>query len=148
MDQRSGSETMAGPVIMLISAAIFGYFGFLALNWNTPGVDGQPVFFRVLCGWTLKATAIAFAASVMVTFAAPLAGNLLYALVGLISAVLLVVVAIMDLADTRHTIMPYAPVVLLAFAAWNGWGSYASLRQVAGLRRRGSADAVLPPDRL
>ena len=62
-DPRRNHGFFDGPFIMLLSAAIFGFFGFFYANWYTPGLDGNPVLFRVLLGWTLRVTAILFAAS-------------------------------------------------------------------------------------
>ena len=132
MTNRAG--IFSGPVGMLFSAAIFGFFGFFYLNWNTPGVNGQVVPFRVLLGWTLKISSILFFVSAGVTLAQPVLGNLLYALVGVIGAGLFIIVAVMDLADPQHMIMPYAPFVLVLFAAWNGYGSWTSLRAVLAVR--------------
>lgn len=147
MDTRQRAQ-FAGPGIMFLSVLLFGWFGFgfqlglpFGINWNTPGVDGNPVLFRVLLGWTLQISSIAFLVSALVTFAAPMAGNAIYAVVGLVSAALLVVVAIMDIIDQQHGIMPYGPFVLFIFAAFNGWGSLQGIRAVldAQRARKGSA---------
>ncbi len=134
-DDRRNQGFFEGPMIMLLSAAIFGFFGFFYVNWNTLGVDGNPVLFRVLLGWTLKTTAILFAASAGLAALKPYLGNLLYALTGVASAGLFFVVAIMDIADDQHGFMPYGPVVLLLFAGWNGFGSWSALRAVLAMRR-------------
>lgn len=133
------TQQPAGPVIMLISGLIFGFFGFFYVNWSAPGVDGHAVLFRVLLGWTLRVSSILFLASAGITIARPVAGNLLYALVGVVGAGLFVVVAVMDVTDTRHGFMPYGPAVLLLFAAWNGYGSWMSLRSVLSMRRVAAA---------
>ena len=124
----------AGPVVMLFSAAIFGFFGFFYVDWNSLGVDGQVVLFRVLLGWTLKISACLFLLAGVLAFAKPVMGNLLYALTGVASAGLFVVVAVMDVTDDRHGFMPYGPIVLLVFAAWNGYGSWSALRSILGSR--------------
>ena len=124
-----------GPLVMLLSAAIFGFFGFFYINWNTPGVDGDPVLFRVMLGLTLKTTAIFFAACAALTVVKPFLGNLLYSLGGGVSAVLFLVVAAMDIADDQHMIAPNAQYVLILFAAWNGYGSWSALRKVMAARR-------------
>lgn len=128
-DRTGGVSGVGG---MLFSAAIFGYFGFFVADWSTPGVDGQPVLFRLLLGWTLRGSAIGFAVTAALTLARPWAGRLLYAVIGLLGAVLLVTVAVMDHLDTRHA--AFSPILLLLFAAWNGYGAWAGLR--AGLGRR------------
>ena len=119
---------------MLFSAAIFGYFGFFVLDWSTPGVDGQPVLFRLLLGWTLRGSAIGFAVAAALTLARPWAGRLLYAVIGLLGAVLLVTVAVMDYRDTQHGMFRFSPILLPLFAAWNGYGSWTGLRALLGPR--------------
>lgn len=135
MDQSRPGMSFAGPGMMLISAALFGFFGFFMVNWNTPGVNGQAVLFRVLCGWTLKVSAIVFIISAVLTMVNRTAGNLLYSAAGLIGAVLFVIVAILDVLDPQHSTVAYGPAILLLFAAWNGYGSWASLREMMAARR-------------
>ncbi len=123
---------MSGVGGMLFSAVIFGYFGFFSVNWSTPGLDGEPLLFRLLLGWTLRGSAIGFAVAAALTLARPWTGHLLYAVIGLLGAVLLVTVAVMDHLDTRHK--AFEPILLLLFAAWNGYGAWAGLRAVFGRR--------------
>ena len=136
MNQNKG--LFDGPVVMLLSAGIYGFFGFFYIDWSTLGVDGQPVLFRVLLGWTLKISACVFLLSGILALAKPFAANLLYSLAGIGSAGLFVVVAVMDVTDTRHGFLPFGnvfgPVVLLLFAAWNGFGSWSALRSILGSR--------------
>ncbi|MHC4274216.1 MAG: hypothetical protein ACYSUR_11190, partial [Planctomycetota bacterium] len=54
---------LAGPAIMILSALIFGYFGFLTYEWSTRGPDGEFILFPALLGWTLKISAILFLAA-------------------------------------------------------------------------------------
>jgi hypothetical protein len=51
MAEKTGQ--LAGPAIMILSALIFGFFGF-AYTWNTRGTGGEFVLFPALLGWTLK----------------------------------------------------------------------------------------------
>ena len=133
----------AGPGIMLFSALLFGFFGFgyalglpFGVDWNTPGVDGNPVLFRQMLGWTLKLSAAAFLISALFSFVQPLIANALYSFVGLVGAVLFVIIAVLDVLDTQHGIMVYGPFILLIFAAFNGYGSWQGLRGVLSLRGR------------
>ncbi len=114
MNQNKG--LFAGPMVMLLSAAIFGFFGFFR-DWSAPFPDGQVVLFMVLLGWTLKISAVVFLVAGLLAFVSPIAGNLLYALAGVGSAGLFVVVAVMDLTDAAHMIMPYASAVLQRWAS-------------------------------
>ncbi len=127
---------VTNPLLILLSAAMFGFFGFFYQDWDKPFPDGQVVLFMVLLGWTLKISALVFLAAGLLAFVSPVAGNLLYALAGVGSAGLFVVVAVMDLTDATHMIMPYGPAVLVLFAAWNGFGSWSALRSIIGSHDR------------
>ena len=94
MKQNRGRFT--SPILILVSAAIFGFFGFFYADWNKPFPDGQVVLFMVLLGWTLRISAIVFLAAGLLAFVSPIAGNLLYALTGVATAGLFVVVSEMD----------------------------------------------------
>jgi hypothetical protein len=124
---------LVGPAIMLLSALIFGYFGFFYI-WSTRGADGEFILFPALLGWTLKISAVLFLLAAGLTMIHRGAGNLVYALTGVTGAGMFVVVAVMDTADTGHTIFsptPWlSPLILLLFAAWNGYGSWFALRDV------------------
>ena len=127
MNQNKG--LFAGPVVMLLSAAMFGFFGF-SRDWSAPFPDGKVILFMVVLGWTLRLTACVFLLSGLLAFARPVAGNLLYSLAGVASAGLFVVVAVMDVTDTDHMIMRYGVVLLLLFSAWNGFGSWSALPSI------------------
>lgn len=123
--------TALEPWAMLISAALFAYFGFLAgIQFNTPGVNGQPVVFRLMLGWTLRGAAIAFVAAAVVTVLSRRRGVLLYSAIGLVSALLFAIIAVWDLLDAQHGTFPHAPLILGLFAAWNGYGSFMGLRDM------------------
>ncbi len=141
MTQRSYSNALAGPGIMLLSAAIFGYFGF-ATSWNHHSVlTGEFLLFVALLDWTLKCSSIAFLVAALVTFANTIIGNLIYGLVGAIGAVSFLVIAGLDFADKQHTAMH--PLLLLVFAAWNGYASFSGLREILNARR--IASRIEPP---
>lgn len=135
MTDMSARAPLAGPAIMLLSAAIFGYFGF---TMKPVAADGTFVLFMAILTWTLRVSAILFAACAGVALVSPIAGNLLYALVGVVGAGLFVVVAIMDVADRNYATIH--PLLLLIFAAWNGFGSWSSLSAVLGAGRAPRAD--------
>ena len=56
----TGGGLLAGPGIMLISAALFGFFGFFSgITWNALSMTtGKPILFVVMLGWTLRLSAI------------------------------------------------------------------------------------------
>lgn len=146
MHQKPSVALPVSPFMVFISAAIFGYFGFLyPVNWSTPGVDGQVVLFRVTLGWTLKVSAVAFGITGIVVIVNAMIGNLLYSIIGLISAVLFLLIAMMDLADQQHGIFVGAPFILILFAAWNGYGSFAGLCTVFTSRDDSASFGPPPP---
>ena len=130
---KTNNELFAGPIVMLFSAALFGFFGF-SRDWSAPFPDGKVILFMVVLGWTLKISGSLFLVSGILTFVRPIPGHLLYASTGVVSAGLFVVVVVMDVTDTDHMIMPYAEVVLLLIAGWNGYNSWVSLRSILGSR--------------
>jgi hypothetical protein len=142
---RDEAGGLTGPGIMLLSALIFAFFGFV-IGWITQDANGRTLLFMVLWVWTLRISAVVFAASAVITFIKPVIGNLLYALTGVVGAGLFVVIAVMDIADTEHTVMAYGPVILVLFAVWNGYGSWSALRGVlAGRGRAAVGDARSEP---
>ena len=137
MERTETTSGLAGPGIMLLSAGLFGYFGFTS-QWISTGANGQYLFFVDLLEWTLKGSAVLFLLSALLTFVQPLAGNIAYGVTGLLGAVLLVAVAVLDFLDPNHMVMSL--LLLLLFAAWNGYGSWTSLRAIL-LSRRTDFDA-------
>ncbi len=135
----SKSTQLSGPPIMLLSALIFGFFGF---TLRTSAVDGQFVLFMALLAWTLRISCILFVGSALCTIVNPIVGNLLYALVGVTGAGLFVVVVVLDIADMDYATIH--PVILLLFAAWNGYGSWLALRAVFARRGTAGADDLQP----
>ena len=132
---------------MLISAAIFGYFGF-GMTWLTTGVNGQFLPFVAIFEWTLKIGAIAFLASGVITFIQPLAGNALYAVASMLSAIAMAIVLVLDYMDKQHMVMP--EIVLLILVLWNLFGSWSSMREVLAVMRSRPRvprdERFLPPD--
>jgi hypothetical protein len=139
MPEKTGQ--LAGPAIMILSALIFGYFGF---RMSSTALDGEFVLFFALLTWTLRISAGLFVLSAILTFVVPVVGNLLYALVGVVGAGLFVVVAVMDIADPYDASVPWW--LLLVFAAWNGYSSWLALRAILAGRAPASVadDASVP----
>ena len=133
---------LAGPGPMIFGALLFGYFGFL-LGLTPNNSAGHFVWLFAVFLWTLRVVAIGNALSAMVTFASPLPGNVLYGLVGVLSAVAFVILAVWDILDKTYMLygMPFLPawMMLLLFAAWNGYGSWVGLQAVMTLRRLASS---------
>lgn len=132
----AASESRSSIWFMLLSAALFGYLGFTT-TWNYTGANGEFLLFVALLDWTLKISAIAFVASAAVTLAQPMVGSVMFAVCGLVSAIMFAVVALLDFLDTQHTAFP--PFLLILFAIWNGAGSWMGLRELLASRRAATA---------
>ena len=127
---------LSGPFIMLLSAAIFGYFGYF-IGLTPTATTGEYVFFFALLLWTLRIGAVAFAVAGVLTLIARVIGNAIYAVAGLLSAIALVVVGVMDLMNDQYA-AAISPILAFLFAAWNGYGAWQGLRDVlaaSGSRR-------------
>jgi hypothetical protein len=135
------TSQLTGPAIMVLSALIFGYFG-----WVMKPIidDGKIVLFTALLCYTLRISAGLFVLSAVITLALPMLGNLLYALVGVVGAGLFVVVVVMDVADKNYQTVH--PAILLLFAVWNGYGSWLALRAILARRAEASAGPAPPPE--
>jgi hypothetical protein len=136
------TSQLTGPAIMVLSALVFGYFGFTMTDTAS---DGQFVLFFALLTWTLRISAILFVVAAVITFAAPVFGNLLYALVGVVGAGLFLVVVVMDIADRNYATLVH-PVILVVFAIWNGYGSWLALRAILAGRAEARAGSAPPAE--
>ncbi len=133
MSDRNG--LLAGPGIMLLSAAIFGFFGFMTPFPELDANTGELIPLVLTLKWTLRITAVALLAAGLVAMAQPLVGDIVYSVTGLVSAIMLVVVGVWDLLVEYHSGVHW--FLLFAFAAWNGWGSYSGLQSITRVRRDG-----------
>ena len=101
---------------MFISAALFGYFGFLRFS-ATP----TTMLYQLLV-WSLRGAAVGFAiAGVLCVLRVPL-GLLVYFLVSAATVVLFVITGVWSLLDPSAS--NFNGVLLLVFAAWNGSDVY------------------------
>ncbi len=141
MSRASYRSPLAGPGIMLLSAAIFGYFGFMLAFPELDTKTGSLIPLVITLKWTLRAAAIGFLLAAVITMANTFAGNLLYALVGIVSAAMFVGIAVWDLGSPWHSGVP--PFLLFVFAAWNGYSSFAGLRAMRS--GRGDHGSFGPP---
>lgn len=133
MSQPRQQDLAIDRFFMFFSAVLFAYFGYFA-SLTATAVDGQYVVFYDILLWTLRIGAIGFIVSFVLSFVAPRASDLLYALFGLGTSIALVVVAFMDIADTSY-IAAIPPFWAFVFAAWNGYGSGMALRDLLAARR-------------
>src|SRR5688572_15420759 len=97
MTMESKGSPLAGPGVMLFSAAVFGFFGFMMAFPEIDVQTGKTIPLVITLKWTLRAAAIAFFAAAIISMVAMTSGNLLFSFVGLCSAVMFLVIAIWDL---------------------------------------------------
>jgi hypothetical protein len=137
-------------IYMVISALLFAYFGFGG-SWahqNTMATTTQPshvLGMVVMLKWTLRAGAITFGVAALLSTLGSTLGPLLYALGGLVTAVLFGIVAIWEWTNPQGYYSGVPAILLIIFALWNGFGSWASLREMLGNRPKAD-DRFLPPE--
>lgn len=127
MAPSSQSTSLAGPAVMLFSAAIFGYFGW-GVTWISTGNAGQFLVYVAILDWTLKIASIGFAAAAMITFASAVIGNAVFCVVGLLGAIGLAIVLVLDMLDPQH--MTVHPILLALFVGWNAYASWTGLQSL------------------
>jgi hypothetical protein len=136
-------SSLSGSAMMLLSAAIFAYFGF-ASSWAHQYTTTQPpqlLSMVVVLKWTLRGGAIGFASSAIIAMVRPAAGELVYALISIVTAISFVIVAIWEWTNPQGYHSGVPAVLLVIFAAWNGFGAMSglmSLRQAEANRSVGS----------
>ncbi len=134
MTDRAG--IFSGPVIMLFSAALFGYFGFM-MSWAHQYTTTNPpqlLVMVVILEWAFRGGAIAFLVSGIVAMVRLNIANLVYSVAGLVTAVMFLAVAIWDWTNPQGYYSGVPAILLLIFAAWNGYGSITGLRAVLAVR--------------
>jgi hypothetical protein len=129
---RGYAGSSSGLMWMLLSAVLFGYFGFM-LTWPRTTLDGDTNWISIVLMWTVRGTAIVFAVSALLTFVHRYVANMMYSATGLISAALFCVVLVWHYTTDAHA--PIPPILLMIFAALNGYGSWMELRALLALRR-------------
>ena len=136
----AASESRTQVFFMLLSAAVFAYFGF-AMSWahqyTGPGSPTPNVLIPMVAvlKWTLRAAAVGFGVAALVAMAQPRIGSLLYSVTGLVTAIAFLVVAIWEWTNPQGYFSGVPAILLLIFAAWNGYGSWAGLREAMERRQ-------------
>ncbi|HMN95956.1 MAG TPA: hypothetical protein PKC43_09755 [Phycisphaerales bacterium] len=112
---------------LVISIGLFGYFGFLFGLTDRAAPDGPviPLFAAFL--WTLRASAIGFAAALALLLLRSPLGNTLSGIVGLLSAVAFLSLAAWDWLDTSRS-LAISPILLVLLGLWNGYASWRVFR--------------------
>ena len=128
MSGQTASEVRSQVLFILISAGLFAWFGFGG-SWSHQYTNTQPpqlLPMVVTLKWALRAGAIVFGLSAILSLAGLRAGAVLYALAGVITAALFLIVAIWDWSSPYYSGIPM--ILLLIFAIWNGFSSWNGLR--------------------
>jgi hypothetical protein len=130
---RAASESRGSAVFwMLISAGLFGYFGFMLSYPNTLRT-GDPNWISIVLMWTIRATAIGFAVSALLLFLHRFIAHLFFSSIGLLSAIMFGIVIIWHFTTDAHAPIPI--ILLIIFALWNGYSSWRELSGMLAGRR-------------
>lgn len=130
---------------MLISGGIFAYFGFGSSWAHQYTTTTPPVLLPmvVLLKWSLRSSAIAYGVSALISLTGSMLGPLLYAVVGLITAIVFALVAAWEWTNPNGYYSGVPAILLVIFAAWNGYGSFSGLREI--FASRATASPYDPP---
>lgn len=122
-DHRTGRT--ADLLAPLLSAAIFGYYGFLA-GLETSDANGVvPLWLGSV--WILRIAAILFASCIGLALLDNAWSEAAYGGAGLLAAAGLLAILVWDQLDTANA-TAFHPLLLLVFAIWNGFASVSTLR--------------------
>ena len=131
MDERRpapASEHSADAFGPLLSALIFGYYGFLdsTVRDTTDDADNT-VLLWLGALWILRVSALLFLASTVLAFRNDRKTDLLYGASSMLATLGLLVILVWDQADTQYQTV-FHPIILLLCIAWNGYGAIQTLR--------------------
>jgi hypothetical protein len=131
MDERRpapASEHSADAFGPLISALIFGYYGFLdsTVRDTTDDADNTVLLWLGTL-WILRVSALLFVASTVLAFRNDRKTDLLYGASSMLATLGLLVILVWDQADTQYQTV-FHPIILLLCIAWNGYGAIQTLR--------------------
>ena len=131
MDERnpvlepSRNADVFGP---LVSAAIFGYYGFVdATVRQTTDSAGKTVLLWLGSLWILRVTTLLFMGSTVLAFRNDRKTDLLYGAGSLLATLGLAVILVWDQVDTNYQTV-FHPLILLVCIVWNGYGAVQTLR--------------------
>lgn len=117
----------------LLSAVLFGYFGFLSADVRQTADDaGNTVLLWVGTLWIVRISTVLFAASAALALGGDRRTDLVYGASSLLATAGLAAILVWDQLDTEYQTV-FHPLILLICIAWNGYGSIQTLRDA--LRR-------------
>lgn len=123
-----GSVDVLGP---LLSAAIFGYYGFFfGLSTDDGAGNTVPLFLATV--WALRVAAVLFAAELVVAFLGAFAGiprgGLIAGALGGVATLVLAIVTVWSIADPNWDIA-INHLIMIICVLWNGYASIRAIRE-------------------
>ncbi|MCE2882072.1 MAG: hypothetical protein LW636_06920 [Planctomycetaceae bacterium] len=124
---RNAELDVLGPAL---TAAVFGYFGFIA-GLATTGNDGEMVPLYAVFVWSMRVVALGALASVLLALSGSRKTAPLYLAIMALAAASSLGCAAWDLADTTYN-LACPPILLIVFAIWNGYCAFGAARELRG----------------
>jgi len=123
---RPVADRMGDLLAPLISAVLFGYYGFFA-GLDTSDASGATVPLWLGSVWILRIVTVLFAATIALALKDHPWSELAYGAAGLAATLGLLVILVWDQLDTANR-TAFHPLLLVVFVVWNGFGSISTLR--------------------
>ena len=125
--QRPPARSSLAPdsLAPLISAAIFGYYGFLA-GLATHGADGEPIALWIACVWVLRASTVLYAICAVLAWRGRPDAELAYGLCGLAATAALAAIFVWDLISPDGVAVN--PILMVVLLVWNTYNSVSTIR--------------------
>ena len=114
----------------LLSALIFGYYGFIA-GLSTHGANGEPIALWIAFLWVLRAATILYVICTVLAWRRRPGAELAYGLCGLGATAGLAVIFVWDLISPDSTAV--LPLLMAVLLVWNAYSSIGTMRE--GLAR-------------
>lgn len=126
---RTASDREAPDVVApLLSAAVFGYYGFLSgITSDITNDAGEVVPLWVGSLWILRLCTLAFIGCAVVGFLKLRQAGLIFGIAGMFAALGLFVVLAWSQLDTEYDFACH-PLILLVFGCWNAYVSFIAIR--------------------
>lgn len=125
----TASDQEAPDVVApLLSAAVFGYYGFLSgVTSDITNDAGEVVPLWVGSLWILRLCALAFLGCAVVGFLKLRHAGLIFGIAGMLAALGLFVVLVWSQLDPEYDFACH-PLILLVFGCWNAYASFIAIR--------------------